>query len=119
MDLVPYSSFQRSQDGLTRLVLAIAANTTRTCVFGVHACTAENHSGRTECCSGRTNSSFKIPIINLSASRHNHPRENRDASKNLTFFPPLVFSDVLNALEEHSASSRLHSTLNTVKHISV
>ena len=34
--------------------------------------------------------SGNIPIINLSASRQNRSSENRDASKNRLFFPPLV-----------------------------
>ena len=39
-------------------------------------------------------------IINLSASRRNRSRENRDASQNLLFFPPLV-----TAVQEHSLSN--------------
>ena len=37
---------------------------------------------------------FLIPIINLSASRRNRSRENRDASKNRLLFPPLVYIDL-------------------------
>ena len=37
---------------------------------------------------------FKITIINLSASRQNRSSENRDASKNRLFFPPLINTQV-------------------------
>ena len=49
-------------------------------------------SRRTECCSTQNNDIFHIPIINLSASRRNRSRENRVASKNRLFFPPLASS---------------------------
>ena len=53
---------------------------------------------RTECCSRQKKKKFSnfyiflIPIINLSASRQNRFSENRDASKNRFFFPPLSFT---------------------------
>ena len=68
-------------------------------MFGAHGCTIEKQqalsialcSRRTECHNVRTNSSLKIQIINLSALRHNHFRENHDALKNRKVFPPLLF----------------------------
>ena len=42
--------------------------------------------------------SGNIPIINLSASRQNRSSENRDASKNRIFFPPLPFTTNVNCV---------------------
>ena len=50
---------------------------------------------------------FLIPIINLSASRRTRSRENRDASKNRLFFPPLMITIVREPL-----SSVLHFCLS-------
>ena len=49
-------------------------------------------SGEQNVAAGKLYIFFLIPIINLSVSRQNRSSENRDASKNRLFSPPLMIS---------------------------